>query len=805
MPKFPPPPLLAKGEPAYESLESHTHAVWERFWAFWRRCGPDDPALQRALAVAAFLHDFGKAHPGFQKQLLTSKPWGHRHELLSLAFIPWFFDLTSAEALWTTAGIITHHRDWSLIQGYYPTDHPKDWQRSGEKPLFETLVKDLELQSEEIKQALHHAGIPPPAQKFQPVTVLAEWTEAIFPQWWKEKTNTPFGKWATEPVKDAKAPDWATRAKERVVHLLKRLREHHDQAKERLTLFRARGFILLADRLASAGGKPVVHVPWDSLIRSLPSRLHPHQEAAQNANSPHLLLIAPTGSGKTEAALLWAYTQAKAGQHGALYYLLPYQANLNAMWYRFQNRYGLPKAQLALWHSRALLALYREIKAETATASASIAYKLYDYGRLFAPPVYLATPYQLLQAAFSLPGHEALLTHTHRALIIADEIHAYAPYRVGLFLGLLKVLAETWEARICLMTATLPRWMKKALQQKLNLHEVQPPFAFLQSYTRHRLYLRHRRILDEKVLGKAIHRARRGEKVLLVANTVCTAQQVYSRIKTHPEAADLRLLLLHSRFCAKDRLAKEQQLFEWMDTRKGCLVVATQVVEVSLDVSFDVLYTELAPMEALIQRFGRVNRRRAAPWKPVFVLTHPMSWKYPYNLPKVLRRVRYLLRAYHGHPLPEAKLPSLVQRSYGKVAQELYQKLLQGAKDAESLLCRSVQPLETNPELAEQYEALFDGIPAVPAVLQAAYETQRQQNALEAQMYLLTLPWATLQRLQREGQADPLPDAYGYVVKVPYNADLGLILRSECVEEKAAAQPEADPAPERSKDFLLIE
>ncbi|RMF47651.1 MAG: hypothetical protein D6750_08815, partial [Bacteroidetes bacterium] len=60
--------LLAKSEPP-ETLDHHTLEVWKRFWAFWRRHGSPTRSLEEALAVAAFVHDLGKAHPHFQKRL----------------------------------------------------------------------------------------------------------------------------------------------------------------------------------------------------------------------------------------------------------------------------------------------------------------------------------------------------------------------------------------------------------------------------------------------------------------------------------------------------------------------------------------------------------------------------------------------------------------------------------------------------------------------------------------------------------------------------------------------------------------
>ena len=99
--------------------------------------------------------------------------------------------------------------------------------------------------------------------------------------------------------------------------------------------------------------------------------------------------------------------------------------------------------------------------------------------------------------------------------------------------------------------------------------------------------------------------------VLVCCNTVRRAQRVYEKLKeSHPE---LQVELLHGRFNSVDRLEKEKRLLDQMSTKcrpnaRGNVLVATQVVEVSLDVDFDTIFTEPAPLDALLQRFGRINR-----------------------------------------------------------------------------------------------------------------------------------------------------------------------------------------------------
>jgi CRISPR-associated endonuclease/helicase Cas3 len=126
-----------------------------------------------------------------------------------------------------------------------------------------------------------------------------------------------------------------------------------------------------------------------------------------------------------------------------------------------------------------------------------------------------------------------------------------------------------------------------------------------------------------------------GEKVLVICNTVQGAQLRYKELREL--FPTVKMLLLHSRFKRGDRAKREQRLEDEFNSPKipgPCLVVSTQVVEVSLDISFDRMITEAAPLDALVQRFGRVNRRRTAETigklKPVHVLASGPSC-LPYN------------------------------------------------------------------------------------------------------------------------------------------------------------------------------
>lgn len=127
-------------------------------------------------------------------------------------------------------------------------------------------------------------------------------------------------------------------------------------------------------------------------------------------------------------------------------------------------------------------------------------------------------------------------------------------------------------------------------------------------------------------------------KVLIVCNQVKRAQKLYEFIeKLYP---DVKKMLVHSRYKRSDRAKLETKLREDFNQLENvpCIVVSTQVVEVSLDISFDIMITECAPIDALTQRFGRINRKRTRDtighYKPIYVIAPSEDDKeaLPYSL-----------------------------------------------------------------------------------------------------------------------------------------------------------------------------
>ena len=270
---------------------------------------------------------------------------------------------------------------------------------------------------------------------------------------------------------------------------------------------------------------------------------------------------------------------------------------------RLQEIYG--KEAVGLAHGRAGYVIRRTFDEENDLDPRD--HRLFS--SVFAKPVVVATLDQYLIGHLQGRHWEERVTLSQRATVILDEVHTYEPFT----LGLLKAALDTAPPEhLAVASATLPSYLLHLLEFDGDLLRAE---AQLWQRKRHHIELREGPILHG--LSEIAEQARSGKRVLVVVNTVPKAQEVFRTLQKMQVPSEY-LELLHSRFTYRDRIRKEQNL---QHPPPGMVLVSTQVVEVSLDISFDVLYTEIAPIDALVQRMGRVNRKGDRPPAPVKIYT----------------------------------------------------------------------------------------------------------------------------------------------------------------------------------------
>ncbi|MEU2222715.1 CRISPR-associated helicase Cas3' [Streptomyces sp. NPDC018347] len=634
--------IRAKSRPRNdpERLTTHSRVVHAAVGPIEERiaqAGPiaTDPFFWLRVRHAALLHDTGKIAEGFQRQLEAGgQPWGERHEVLSLAYV----DLLAEVAGWSEVDrmmiatlVASHHRPLlaasSLSGGKASLSHLYNEHTRWEEAL--TLTPGHPTPLVQVPRGLHHEflawltgflSLDPPTSSLDGLT-LAERAQSLLAE--------VLTAWR-QPVKPHRG----------------------------LLAVLAQGALTLADHAGSAHQQFQTHMPLlPDYLACLPHTPHAHQRQ-MGETSGHSVLVAPTGSGKTEGGLAWAAAQLSTMPgRPRLVWTLPYRASLNAIRQRLADTLipapGETEADIGLLHGTVAQTLLAEILnddrgcSHVATAPAATtdearkARARASAMRLFAQRIRVATPHQLLIGAVAGPAYSSVLLEQANALFVLDELHAYEPETFGRLCAAMR-LWERLGSRFAVLSATLAPSMlsmiDESVDQPVTLCKAVPGAA----------PVRHRLVLDDLPLDEpaSIDRLRGwlrdGHSVLVVANTVATAQSLFAALADEardtlpddPQAA----LLLHSRFKHRDRNSIEHRLLnrhpertEQDSPRRGGLVVATQTVEVSLQLDFDKGAVENAPIEAVGQRAGRVNRRGLHPDGPVEFRVHATKSHRPYD------------------------------------------------------------------------------------------------------------------------------------------------------------------------------
>lgn len=415
-----------------------------------------------------------------------------------------------------------------------------------------------------------------------------------------------------------------------------------------------KGLSIGADHMASAvgdfqGAVPVLFVKPDVSYYNRKGELYPLSLIDSDITKKHTFVKAPTGAGKTDFLI-------KRCQ-GRIFYTLPFQASINAMYERIRKDLRGNVEDIRILHSISRIIVDQEHVIKKVIQDK------------FGASIKVMTPHQLASIAFGTKGYETILFDLQGCDIILDEIHTYSDIMQSIVLKMIEVLNSV-GCRIHVGTATMPSALEIAILEILGKEQVQYvqlPDVVLNSFNRHEIYKAKEFIDLLVVLQQAVEQEK---KILIVCNRVANAQSIFERMEElYPE---VKKMLIHSRFKRGDRNRLERELKDvYNKSSRACIVVATQVVEVSLDISFDLMITETAPIDALIQRFGRINRKRTAEtigkYKPIYVIAPPEkdSECLPYD-PDILERSFEVLPDA-GSLLREQELQSLIDRVYPKV------------------------------------------------------------------------------------------------------------------------------------------
>lgn len=756
--------LKAKSKPE-RSLLHHTldvASMAHQYASRWPHLAAlaDNDRLFDDLMLAALLHDLGKAASGFQS-ILNDEDDGswqrYRHEILSSAIIAML--PRSPRRQDVLLAVMTHHMG---------LNDEMDARRSLARydPANDTLTSF----DERLSQL---------EERWKDLSELLEMLKAHAPV---------YAEWPPLPDDPLDLPDPFAALREGTSHGRRsRIRGDRPLPLGRIFL---RGLLVGSDHLASAAVTEENFREAD-IVADLPSLkeinastfafdLSIHQRKCATTEGS-IFLEAPTGSGKTEAALLWAQANQSPQRSHHVFYVLPFTASINAMYRRLKDDSLLGEEAVSFLHGRSSYFAYRWLcESEPDLDRKETARKVREARRQTRElyyPVKVLTPHQILMTFLGGKGWEKSLCEYAGGLFILDEIHAYEPRLTGLLFEILRRLTHELGARVCVMSATFPTLLRAALVESIgDATHVSLESGERDRYSRHLVRVKDGTIVDH--LPEIREKLASGLRVLVVLNTVAGAMGCFEALK---EAAR-NPCLIHGRLVQRDRQAAESRLENETDTVD--LLVGTQAIEVSLDIDFDVLYSDPAPLDALLQRFGRVNR------KPLHELEHASSedryrevvicrarWPKTFQIYDEQLVARTLKTLPDGRILEESEVASLIDTVYD---QEQLAGFLEIASQKSEQLRRVVSRLEPGNERPygedELLDDLIDSIPIVPICFYEAHKNCLDEGRFfDAQDFVFNISKRRYRGLKREAKLyqEQIERQYHLYGLFPYNENLG--------------------------------
>lgn len=405
----------------------------------------------------------------------------------------------------------------------------------------------------------------------------------------------------------------------------------------------------------------------------------------------NVIVIGSTGMGKTEGALLWS-------KNDKTFFTLPLRISINAIYDRIKDTIGYK--HVGLLHSTAIDYL-DEKNEENEFNKIQQARNLYE-------KITTCTIDQIFPFVFKYRGYEKIYATLSYSKVVIDEIQAYSPEIVAVLLKGLQMI-DNLDGKFMVMTATLPRIYREKLQEmgiKFEYNE------FIKDTKRHKF-----EIIDKSINEdiEEIKEKSKNKKVLIIVNTINKAIELYKALKNDGVE---KVNLLHSRFEQEDRSEKERNIKEFSkQENKSGIWITTQIVEASLDIDFDMLYTEMSTLDSLFQRFGRCYRSREYEGNETNIkiyIKETSGVGYIYDK-EIYQKSIDLLQEYSGQILKEKTKIDLVDKLYSK---EMLQNtdFYKNFNDAFRILDNIID-YDTSQKDAQRILRNIDNIDVIPKII----------------------------------------------------------------------------------------
>lgn len=399
------------------------------------------------------------------------------------------------------------------------------------------------------------------------------------------------------------------------------------------------GLLMKCDHSASGGYE--IEYPNNFLEEALNNLLNEFKEKDKLADwndmqkfckensDKNIIAIADTGMGKTEGGFLW-------GGNNKIFFVLPLRTAINAMYKRFDEviiKGENKEERVGLLHSNSLEYYLNNKKELVIDDKDEREMDILEYnkrGKHLSLPVTICTPDQIFNFILKYKGYESKLATLSYSKIILDEMQMYdASLLAAVIFGITKIIEM--GGKIAIVTATFPPIIEYFLNKYLMKDNknvikdldkpeeiVEEPIFRKKKFTNNEK-IRHNIVLIDDEIGieeifwqfrKNRKENKKSNKILVICNTIKKAQEIYLKLKEHDDLKD-KINMLHSNFIREDRENKEKEILAFGKTEfngEG-IWISTSLVEASLDIDFDYLFTELQDLNSLFQRFGRCNRK----------------------------------------------------------------------------------------------------------------------------------------------------------------------------------------------------
>lgn len=622
--------LLDVGQTALRLWNKAIDTESKRQFCEWLEC--DEETAGRTLAFLISLHDIGKASPDFQIKVTSiaqevakagfafpkmKSPNALAHGTVSAIALKELLQselsLSKQDARSFAQAIGGHHGVWI---------HPADWMNpstdstggaewaAARKELLEAMKEIFNPKTgfklpEEVRARNSFLTL------FSGFASVADWIGSMteyFP--YERSVNVPL-------------EEYATRAIERAEKALTELGWLNWQSDGNILAFKEM-------------------FPFIDAPNSIQQKII---DEVSNTSLPALLILeSPTGSGKTEAALYAADVWLQTERGSGLYIAMPTQATSNQMYDRvtdfLRKRYSDDTLNLHLIHGGALLKdmpqaqnIYDEDKPDSQGRIRAETWFLPRKRTLLAP-FGVGTVDQALMSVLQTRHFFVRMFGLQSKVVVFDEVHAYDTYMSELFKRLLRWLKQIGVS-VIMLSATLPEKTRRDFTAAyLGMEDIDlPPAEYprltiasetevksipLETPASRKIQLQFCNTEPQTIISHLQTVLQDGGCAAVICNRVKRAQELYEEILAAGLVAEEDLILFHARFPFAWREEIEKSVLGKFGKGKNgepnpnrpkkSIVVATQVIEQSLDLDFDFMVSDLAPVDLLIQRAGRLHR-----------------------------------------------------------------------------------------------------------------------------------------------------------------------------------------------------